>query len=95
MGEALSGGGDEGRYGMNGFLYVDPGTTKIEFGGSKTLSPCVYLERLDAHRLTLDYNGGRSDGVASSEQWLLEGEYWKTEYPQKGSVLVKRLDKVR
>ncbi len=63
-------------------------------GGSEFSEPTLVIERLDAHRLTLDYNGGRSDGKSMSEQWLLEGEYWKSEDPQKEGVWVTRLDKI-
>ena len=92
--EDLYGGGNAGRYGRNGFLYVDPGSTIVELGGSESMSPRVTLERLDAHKLTLDYGDGWTDGgKRSSVQWLFEGDKWKCVTPKKDNIPVVRLDK--
>lgn len=70
--------------------WIDEDCASVEASDYDTAT--LVLERLDAHRLTLDYNGGHVDAEKDSEQWLFEGEYWDIETPQKDTVWVKRLD---
>ncbi len=61
-------------------------------GGSMYSEPTSVIKRLDAHRLTLDYNGGLCDCKPSDEQWLFEGEEGILYQCKKGDVYVKRVD---
>lgn len=84
-----------GRYGAYGeSCFSTEYGSEIVFGGSAYRGPTILIERTNAHRLTLDYNGGLCDCKPSDEQWLFEGEEGILYQCKKGDVYVKRVDKI-